>query len=145
MVIQVLGWLILTILFIIFEMISLGLTTIWFAGGSFVAAIAAALGAPLWLQIVLFIAVAVALLFITRPLAVKHIDTNVEKTNVEALVGQTAVVINDIDNLKESGQIKLNGLEWTARTKESGITIKSGETVKIVEIQGVKAIVETLE
>lgn len=137
-------WLLLAAIFIIIEIISLGLTTIWFGGGAFVAAIAAACGASLPIQILLFIVVSVVLLVLTRPVALKHLDAKTEKTNAEALVGQNAVVLQEINNLQETGQARINGMEWTARAKEDMFIIPAGSVVKIVEIQGVKLIVEQI-
>ena len=139
---EALCWLLLAAIFIVVEIITLGLTTIWFAGGAFVAAIAAACVAGLTIQILLFVIVAVVLLIFTRPLAVKHLDAKTEKTNAEALVGQTAIVLSEIDNLKETGLAKINGMEWTARATDDTTIIPEGEAVRIVEIQGVKLIVE---
>lgn len=140
---EILCWLLLAAIFIIIEIVTLGLTTIWFAGGAFVAAIAGAFGANLAIQILCFVVVSVLLLVLTRPLAIKHLDSKTEKTNAEALVGQNAVVITKIDNLNGTGQAKINGMEWTARATDDSI-INKGETVKIIEIQGVKLIVEKL-
>ena len=142
---DVLCWLLLAAIFIVFEIISLGLTTIWFAGGAFVAAIAALCGANLIVQIILFLVVSLALFAFTRPWAVKHLDTKMEKTNAEALVGQNAVVLEEIDNLKDTGRAKINGMEWTARTKEDGVVIPEGYIAHIVDIQGVKLIVEKVD
>lgn len=141
---EILCWLLLAAIFIIMEIVSLGLTTIWFAGGAFVAAIAGLAGANLIIQIICFIVVSVVLLIITRPIALKYLDAKTEKTNAEALIGQNAVVISTINNLEGSGQAKVNGMEWTARASEDAVIIPEGETVRIVDIQGVKLIVETL-
>lgn len=142
--IEVICWLLLAAIFIVLEIISLGLTTIWFAGGAFVAAIAGACGANLVIQVILFVAVSVILLVMTRPLAVKHLDARTEKTNSEALIGQNAYVLQEINNLKEVGQAKINGMEWTARAKEDSVIIPAGAVVKIIDIQGVKLIVEKI-
>lgn len=139
---EVLCWLLLAAIFIILEIISLGLTTIWFAGGAFVAAIAGALGANLIIQIVLFVIVSIVLLIFTRPLAVKYLDGKTEKTNAEALVGQNALVLHKINNLEETGQVKINGMEWTARASQDSMIISEEEVVRVVAIQGVKLIVE---
>lgn len=135
-------WLLLAAVFIVVEIVTLGLTTIWFAGAAFVAAIAALAGANIVIQVVLFVVVSLVLLLVTRPIAMKHLDNKTEKTNAEALVGQIALVTAEINNLLESGQAKINGMEWTARSKENNIIIPAGESVKIVEISGVKLIVE---
>ncbi|MBQ4058753.1 MAG: NfeD family protein [Lachnospiraceae bacterium] len=139
----VLCWLLMAAIFIVIELVTLGLTTIWFAGGAFVAAVAAALGADLVIQVILFLVVSIVLLVLTRPIAVKHLDANIEKTNSEALIGQTAVVIQEINNLDGVGQAKVNGMEWTARAKKEDEIIPVGTNVTIVEISGVKLIVET--
>ena len=139
---ELICWLLLAAIFIVIEIITLGLTTIWFAGGAFVAAIAAACGANLVIQIILFVVVSVVLLFLTRPIAVKHLNANTEKTNAEALVGAKAVVLEEINNLKETGKAKVNGMEWTARAKSDDEIIPVDSMVTITEISGVKLIVE---
>lgn len=140
--IEVICWLLLAAIFIVLEIISLGLTTIWFAGGAFIAAIAAACGANLAVQIVLFLVVSLVLLFVTRPIALAHLNANTEKTNAEALVGQKAVVLEEINNLKETGKAKINGMEWTARSSSDNEVIPTDSVVTIVDIRGVKLIVE---
>ncbi|MBR1866626.1 MAG: NfeD family protein [Lachnospiraceae bacterium] len=141
---EILCWLLLAAIFIVMEIVSLGLTTIWFAGGAFVAAIAGLVGANLIIQILCFIVVSVVLLMVTRPIALKYLDAKTEKTNAEALIGQNAVVISGINNIEGTGQARVNGMEWTARASEDSVVIAEGETVRIVDIQGVKLIVETL-
>lgn len=135
------AWLILLILFILIEIATLGLTTIWFAGGALVAFIASLLGFDLVVQVVLFFVLSVVLLIFTRPVAVKYFNTNRVATNTESLIGARAKVTEAIDNINNTGTVLINGLEWTARTKESKIIPKDA-IVKIVEIKGVKVIVE---
>ena len=135
-------WLIVLVLSIVIEIATLGLTTIWFAGGALLAVIAAALGLPLVVQIVLFFAVSLLLLYFTRPVAVKYFNKDRVKTNAESLVGKQAIVISEIDNLQGIGQVTVAGMEWSARTAEDGMTIPVGNVVNIVAINGVKLIVE---
>ncbi len=135
-------WLIALVLSIVIEIATLGLTTIWFAGGALLAVIAAALGLPLVVQIVLFFAVSLLLLYFTRPVAVKYFNKDRVKTNAESLVGKQAIVISEIDNLQGIGQVTVPGMEWSARTAEDGMTIPVGSVVNIVAINGVKLIVE---
>ena len=130
-------WLALTAVLLIIEIVTLGLTTIWFAAGALFAFFAALLGMNQGIQIGVFVVVSVVLLFFTRPLAVKYL-----KTNTEALVGKTARVIVDINNLKSQGQVVINGLEWTARSSDDTVVFKIGDAVTIVGIEGVKLIVE---
>lgn len=135
-------WLALTAVLLIIEIVTLGLTTIWFAAGALFAFFAALLGMSQGIQIGVFAVVSVVLLFFTRPLAVKYLNTKTIKTNTEALVGKTARVIEDINNLKGQGQVVINGLEWTARSSDDTIVFKTGDAVTVVGIEGVKLIVE---
>ena len=135
-------WLALTAVLLIIEIVTLGLTTIWFAAGALFAFFAALLGMNQDIQIGVFVVVSVVLLFFTRPLAVKYLNTKTIKTNTEALVGKTARVIVDINNLKSQGQVVINGLEWTARSSDDTVVFKIGDAVTIVGIEGVKLIVE---
>ena len=135
-------WLVALVLFILIEIATMGLTTIWFAGGALVAVIASALGLPLVVQIVLFFAVSFVLLYFTRPMAVKYFNKDRVKTNAESLVGRQAIVISEIDNLQGIGQVTVGGMEWSARTAEAGVRLDVGSVVNIIAINGVKLIVE---
>lgn len=138
-------WLIVFVACIVIEIITMGLTTIWFAGGALVAAVGAALNAPLWLQIVLFVAVSLVLLYFTRPIAVKYFNKDRVRTNAESLVGKQAIVISEIDNLQGIGQVTVGGQEWSARTTIEGITLPVGSVVIVRAISGVKLMVEEKE
>ncbi len=138
----VMFWLAVLILAIIIEAISLGLTSIWFAGGALVALAAAILNAPLWLQIILFFAVSLLLLFFTRPIAVKYFNKERIRTNVESLVGRQAIVISEIDNLQGIGQVTVGGQEWSARSYEEDKKLSVGTVVNVVAVSGVKLIVK---
>lgn len=138
-------WLIILVVLVVIEIFTLGLTTIWFAGGALAAIIVAALGGPIWLQVLAAIIVSAVLLFFTRPVAVKYFNRDRERTNAESLVGRQAIVISEINNLQGIGQVTINGMEWTARTITDGQVIKPGEVVIIRGINGVKLLVEREE
>lgn len=138
-------WLVVLILLVVIEIFTLGLTTIWFAGGSLAAIATAALGGPVWLQALIALVVSAALLFFTRPVAVKYFNKDRERTNAESLVGRQAIVISEIHNLQSMGQVIINGMEWTARSVVDDETISAGEVVVIRGISGVKLIVEREE
>lgn len=138
-------WLIIFVACIGVEIVTMGLTTIWFAGGALFAAGAAALGMPLWLQILLFAAISVVLLYFTRPVAVKYFNKDRVKTNVESLIGRQAIVISEIDNLQGIGQVTVGGQEWSARTVKENITLPVGSVVVIRAVEGVKLMVEEKE
>lgn len=135
-------WLILLILCIVIELGTLGLTTIWFAGGAFVAVVASIFGAPLYLQIILFLVISFVLLFFTRPIAVKYFNKDRVKTNVESMIGCQAIVISEIDNLQGIGRVTVKGQEWSAKTVEDGMSLPVGAVVEVLAVSGVKLIVE---
>ena len=133
-------WLIVVVVMAVIEIITLGLTTIWFAGGALVAFLASLLGAGLLMQTILFIVVSVILLSVTRPLAVEFFNKGRIKTNAESLIGETAVVQQEIDNLRAKGMVSINGQEWSARSVDNEI-IPNETLVEIMEISGVKLLV----
>lgn len=139
------GWLIALIVLLAVEIATMGLTTIWFAGGALVALIAALLGANIVVQVILFVAVSLILLIFTRPVAVKYLNNNAVKTNAEGLIGRTAKVIYTIDNVNSTGYASVDGQEWTARSEDNGVVIPEGTLVTIVRIEGVKLIVKKKE
>lgn len=134
-------WLVISAVLIVAEMISMGLTTVWFAIGALAAALAEYLGAGYGIQLIVFASVSLVLLFTTAPLARKHLIKNPEKTNVEGLIGQCGMVVTTIDNDKSQGVVSLNGMEWTARSQNDE-TIEKGSKVSVVSISGVKVIVK---
>lgn len=134
-------WLILLIICIGIELPTMGLTTIWFAGGALVAIFAAVIGAPIWLQAVIFIVVSLLLLFFTRPVAVKYFNKDRVKTNVESMVGRQAIVISEVDNLQGIGQVTVGGQEWSARSADDHVTIAVGAVATVVAINGVKLVI----
>ena len=138
-------WIAVIVVMAVIEALTLGLTTIWFAGGGIVAAIFAAMGAPVIVQVILFLVVSVLLLYFTRPIAVKAFNKTRTLTNSEGLVGKHAYVTEEIDNIKASGKVKIDGMEWTARTKADGTVIGVGSLISVISIEGVKAIVEEIK
>lgn len=138
-------WLAILAVLLVTEAITAGLTTIWFAGGALVAAVASYFGAGLITQLMLFLCVSLVLLIFTRPAAVKFMNKGVTKTNAESLIGRKAVVIKTIDNLAQTGQVRISDIEWMARTSSDGIVIPEKAVVIVKEIQGVKLIVEEVQ
>lgn len=135
-------WLAVFVLLIVIELATMGLTTIWFAGGAVAGFIASMLGANVVIQAVAFFVVSIVLLIFTRPFAVRYINSNKTKTNIDGLIGQEALVLEEINNIRETGCARLEGKEWTARSVDD--TVIPADTVVIVErIEGVKLIVKT--
>lgn len=135
-------WLILAGVLVLVEFATAPLTSIWFAGGALVAMVSAVLWAPIWLQVVLFVAVSALLVFLTRPLAEKiQRKGGRVRTNADSLIGKEAVVTERIDNLRSTGAVQVDGQEWTARSVNPEHTIEKDEIVMIRSIEGVKLIV----
>lgn len=142
---QVLMWAIVTIILIIAEIGTVQLVAVWFAAGSLIAFISSLFGVDLAIQIVLFIIASIILLVATRPLAKKLLKNKKVATNADSIIGQKAVVTETIDNLHNTGRIHVNGLSWSARSKNDDRIFDVDNTCKVVKIEGVKAIVVPFE
>ena len=137
----VIFWAVAVVAFVILELATVGLASIWFALGALCALIATLLHAPLWLQIVCFVLVSAATLLLTRPLAKKYINSKTMATNADRVIGSRAVVKERIDELAGSGAVLADGKMWSARTVD-GSTAEPGDVVIVREIRGVKLIVD---
>lgn len=135
-------WLIMLVVFLVIELITVGLTTIWLAGGALAAFILAALGVSPWIQIVVFFAVSFVLIYFTRPFAMKYLNPRRTRTNVDELIGETVKVTERIDNRAAAGRALARGMEWSARAASDDMTIEKDTLVKVLRIEGVKLIVE---
>ena len=139
---DMIGWMAAFVILIGIEAATMALTTIWFAGGAVAAFLAAVLGASVQVQLVVFLIVSFILLLFTRPLAMRFVNRETVKTNVDGLIGRRAKVITKIDNNEPSGATVVDGQEWTARSMDDAVTIPVGTHVVIKEVRGVKLIVE---
>lgn len=142
---QTVYWLVLFIVLLIIEIITMGLTTIWFAGGALAAFLAGVIGFGLAVQVIVFFVVSVLLLVLTRPIAIKYFNQERQKTNAERLIGEKALVLEDIDTLKAVGKVIIGGQEWSAKTDEPDGKIRKDTIVEVEGIQGVKLIVSKKE
>ncbi len=135
-------WLIITVVLSLIEIFTMGLVTIWFAAGAVVALIMSLIGAPLWLQATLFLVVSIAVLVLVRPIATSHFNNRLKKTNIDAVIGRKLIAKTDIDNLHGMGKVDMDGSTWIAASSMDNVIIHQGEEVRVVEVQGVKLIVE---
>lgn len=134
-------WLAVMVIFLVIEIVTLGLATIWFAVGALAATLCALCSLPLWAQNAVFVIVSFILLLFTRPIAVKYFNKDRVRTNTEGLIGKIGLVTSEIDNLQGIGQIVVSGQEWSARSAEDAVTFPVGVAVEVFAIQGVKLIV----
>ena len=134
-------WLILMVIFLLVEAAcAIHMVSIWFAAGALVAAIAAMLNASLWLQGTLFLVVSCVILALMWPFVKRFLNPRLQKTNIDSIIGTEGLVTMDIDNLTARGQVKLGGMEWTARSS-SGDPIPTGTRIRVDRIEGVKVFV----
>ena len=132
------------VLFLAVEAVTVGLVCIWFAAGSLIALLAAMCGAQLWLQIVVFIIVSAATLYFTRPLVKRYVNSKVEPTNADMVIGKECRVIETVDNIAGTGAVYVDGKTWTARSENDEV-IQAGTLVTAKSIEGVKLIVAAPE
>ncbi|MCH5267808.1 MAG: NfeD family protein [Lachnospiraceae bacterium] len=138
-------WLVLLAVFLVIEIITLGLTTIWLAGGALVGFLASLVHVPLIGQIVLFLIVSIILIVFTRPVAERYFNNSREKTNVGGLIGREGKVITAIDNFNQTGSVLIGGVEWTARSDTEDDTIEEGKRVVVRRVEGVRVFVAEVE
>lgn len=137
-------WLALAVALMVIELSTVDLICVWFSLGAMVTAIIELFFADLGIawQMLIFVLVSVSLLIATRPLVKKLLaKKNENKTNLDRLIGNDALVVEDINNINGVGAVKINGLVWSARS-ENGEDIPADTVVIFKEIRGNKAIVE---
>jgi membrane protein implicated in regulation of membrane protease activity len=106
-----------------------------------VPALAAALGAPIEAQIILFIVASIASLALVRPIARRHMTTPARiRTGTAALIGTRALVLDRVDS--DHGQVKIGGEVWTARPYDEDDVYEPGARVEVVKIEGATALVQ---
>lgn len=137
-------WLIAMIIFVVAESMTVTLVSIWFAVGALGAILVALLGGGLMLQVTVFLALAIVLLFLLRGMVRKHFSPRVTKTNVDSVIGATGIVLTPVNNIAALGQVQVNGVEWSARSTDN-THIPAGAMVKVDKIEGVKVFVSLAE
>lgn len=134
-------WLAALISFGVLEAATAGLTSIWFAFGTLGALAANGLGFSIWIQIGVFLVLSGLSMLLIRPLAKRLLIPGYSPTNADRIIGKTAMVTEEIDNINGTGLVSISGQVWTARSQNDSI-IPSGSQVRVVRIEGVKAYVE---
>ena len=138
-------WLVLMLVFLVVEAVcAIHLVSIWFAAGSLVAMVVSLVGGEIWLQITVFLAVSCVILALMWPFVRKFLNPGLKKTNIDSVIGSTGLVTVAVDNVSALGQVKLNGMEWTARST-TGAVIEPGTVIRVDRIEGVKVFVSPVE
>ena len=135
-------WLAATIVFALIEAITPQLVSSWFAGGAVSAFVVSMFDTPFYVQTIVFTAVSILLILLTRPFVKRLMKRSPEVTNSDANIGKTAVVLSDIKE-NSVGTVFLDGLEWSAKCKD-GKFIEKGSKVTVIAIEGVKLIVKKI-
>ena len=126
---------------IVVESQTLGLVAIWFMPGALVSMILAMLKVPVWIQGAVFFVLSVVLLVFGRRLFKSFFPKSKDTpTNVDALIGKEAVIIEAVNNLEARGAAKLNGQVWSARAEQEDQELLPGDVVIVKAIHGVKLI-----
>lgn len=141
---MIIVWAVVSVACIVIELATYGITSIWFAIGGLCALLAAALGAPLWLQVVWFAVISLATLLLTRPLVRKYINGKIQPTNADRVIGMRAVVREEINDLAGTGAVFVDGKLWSARSA-GGERLSPGTPVRVEGIRGVRLIVKAVE
>lgn len=139
---EVIFWLAAFVVLVIAELATMQLVSIWFAAGALAAALIAAIPMPIYIQIAVFVGISTLLLIFTRPILKKLFSKPPVPTNAEIDIGKKALVIESIDNLKMTGRVRLNEVDWMA-VSSGGQAIPAGETVVVDKIEGAKLYVST--
>ncbi|MBE6630296.1 MAG: NfeD family protein [Ruminococcaceae bacterium] len=134
-------WIGILVAAVVIEALTSDFVAIWFFPAALVSMVLSLFDLPVWLQMLVFVVVGLALVIATRPLCRKFLKPGNEKTNVDAIIGKSCIVTEEIRNIDEVGEVKVGGLCWSARSEENRV-IAVGETVTVTAVQGVKLIVK---
>ena len=138
-------WLVVVVVFLAVELMTVTLTSIWFAAGGLIALFVAMAGGGFAFQMIAFIVGSFGMFFATKPWADKVINSKKTSTNADRAVGEEGRVVERINNLDQTGRVVIQGQDWMARTEDDKETIEQGELVRVLRITGVKVIVERVK
>lgn len=135
-------WGIIIIVLTVIEILTINLVTIWFVLGGILAFIVSLFLDNFIIELIVFIVSSSIFIIFTKPILDRTLKFKKIDTNYDSLIGKECIVIENIDNLNNKGGVKINGIDWSARSKTNEEIILKGDIVKVIEISGVKVIVE---
>ena len=138
-------WLVVVVAFLAVELMTVTLTSIWFAAGGLIALFVAMAGGGFVFQMIAFLIGSFGMFFATKPWAEKVINGKKTSTNADRAIGEEARVVERISNLDQTGRVIVRGQDWMARTEDDKEIIEQGELVRVLQISGVKVIVKRVE
>ena len=137
-------WLILAGIFVIGEVLTSGFLIFWFSLGSLIAMVVSFFIPDVIVQTTVFLISSVILILATKPLVKKFANIDTVKTNAQSIIGKKGLVTKDINSIKATGQVKIEGELWSA-VGLNDMDISKGTEVKVIEIKGVKVIVTPIK
>ena len=138
-------WLIVACAFAILEMFTAGFMVLWLSVAALVTLLFSLIFPEAFaLQLIIWGILSVVLLFFTKKFADK-VNSNPIPTNVYSVIGKKANVIVEINGEKSTGQVKVDGDVWSAKTEEFNAIIPVGSVVEILRVDGVKLVVKKID
>jgi len=137
-------WIGFFVLSVIVELNTMSLVAIWFMPGTLIAIVLALLSVPVWIQTAVWLVITVITFAATWHLSARLRRPKVQPTNADRIIGQTALVTETISDREQTGQAKVLGQIWSAKTDDTAEEIPVGTEVRVVRIEGVKIIVSTI-
>ena len=137
-------WLIFAGIFFIIEMATVGFLIFWLGIGSLLAMVTSFITDNIFIQTLVFVITSGILILLTKPLADKFTNKKTVATNSYSFIGKKGVVLADIDSIKATGLVKVNGETWSAKS-ENGEIISKDTEIKVLSIDGVKLVVAPLK
>lgn len=140
-------WLCVFLITIILEAMTANIVSIWFIPSAFIALILSMIpNMPVYVQVIVFIVLSVVFLILSKTILKKYFRKKpIVPTNLDSVIGKDALVLEDIDNINEKGEVKIDGKIWTARCENNDDVLEKGILVRVKAIQGVKLICERKE
>lgn len=138
-------WLIVAGICFVLEIITVGFLIFWFGIGALIASLVSLVIDNLVVQFAVFVFSSTLLLFFTKPLLTKFIKTDNGTPRNFSIIGKKAIVKKEINFSANSGQVKIGGEIWSAKSENENIIIPQGEEVEVIGIEGVRAVVRTVK
>ena len=137
-------WLITAGIFFIFEMATTGFLIFWLGIGALLAMVTSFITNSIIAQTVVFVITSCILIPLTKPLADKFTSKKTVATNSYSLIGKRGIVTIDINPIEATGQVKVNGEIWSAKSQDN-LSISKGTEIEVFDIDGVKLIVSPVK
>ena len=126
----------------IIEANTAALVAIWFVPAALISMTLSFFKVPLFIQIIVFLALSALFVYLSFKFLKKKVETKTVATNADSVIGENAVVVEEINNLACKGQVKVRGQIWTARSYDEDVKYDKDDILKIIAIEGVKVIVQ---